>query len=100
MGVLLGIAPRVARGRHVTVSGVSVGQCQAGARATRGRAVAAQVWKDDQLMFETKHEAHVGEITDFAMLQPEAMVVRHNQQDTCARVTGRVLCELRLARSP
>ena len=34
-----------------------------------------------QMAFQTKHEAHVKEITDFAMLQPETAVVRHDLDD-------------------
>ena len=37
--------------------------------------------QDNQLSFLTRHESHVKEITDFAMMQPETAVVRHDLQD-------------------
>eukprot|EP00966_Prymnesium_polylepis_P225119 5206661-Prymnesium_polylepis.1 len=36
---------------------------------------ALQVWKDTQIAFETKHEDHVSEITNFVLMQPECAVV-------------------------
>ena len=47
-----------------------------------GMDAAFSVWKDDQLAFETKHEDHVKEITEFALMQPEAALVRHDLEDT------------------
>jgi len=49
--------------------------------ASIGMDAAPSVWKDNQMAFQTKHEAHVKEITDFAMLQPETAVVRHDLDD-------------------
>jgi len=46
-----------------------------------GMDAAPSVWKDNQIAFQTKHEAHVKEISDFAMLQPETAVVRHDLDD-------------------
>jgi len=48
-----------------------------------GMDAAFSVWKDDQLAFETKYEDHVREITEFALMQPEAALVRHDLEDTC-----------------
>ena len=50
--------------------------------ASTGMDAAASISKDDQLSFETKHENHVREITDFMMLQPEVAVVRHDLANT------------------
>ena len=40
-----------------------------------GMDAAFSLWKDDQIAFETKHEGHVKEITDFCLQQPEAALV-------------------------
>ena len=34
-----------------------------------GMDAALNIWKDNQLSFETKHEAHVAEVTDFMLMQ-------------------------------
>ena len=49
--------------------------------ASTGMDAAFSIWKDDQVAFETKHEDHVREITKFAMMQPEAALVRHDLED-------------------
>ena len=51
-----------------------------GLLASTGMDAAAQVWKDNQLAFETKHENHVKEITDYCMMQPETAMVRWNME--------------------
>lgn len=53
-----------------------------GLLASTGMDAAAQVWKDNQLAFETKHENHVKEITDYCMMQPETAMVRWNMENT------------------
>jgi len=50
--------------------------------ASTGMDAAFSIWKDDQLAFETKHEDHVREITEFALMQPEAALVRHDLEDS------------------
>jgi len=40
------------------------------------------VWADDRLGFQTTHENHVKEITDFMMMQPEVALVRHDMENT------------------
>ena len=47
-----------------------------------GMGAGFSVWKDNQLAFQTQHEDHVKEITDFMMLQPECAIVRHDLVDT------------------
>ena len=59
-----------------------LGRKWSGLLASTGMDAGFSIWKDNQLAFETKHEAHVKEITDFALMQPEAAVVRHDLEDT------------------
>ena len=47
-----------------------------------GMDAAYSIWKDNQISFETKHEEHVKEVTDFLMMQPEAALVRHDLEDS------------------
>lgn len=53
-----------------------LGRKWSGLLASTGMDAAMSIWKDDQLAFETKHEDHVKEITDFVLTQPEAALVR------------------------
>ena len=47
-----------------------------------GMATSASVWKDNQLAFQTTHESHVREITEYMQMQPEAAVIRHDLENT------------------
>ena len=65
-----------------------------------GMDAAFSVWKDDQVAFETKHEQHVREISEFVLKQPEAALVRHDMEDTygpAATAEGRAEHEAKVA---
>ena len=47
-----------------------------------GMATSASVWKDNQLSFQTTHDNHVREITEYMLMQPEAAVIRHDLENT------------------
>jgi len=49
--------------------------------AATGMDAPYQVWKDDQVMFQTQHERHVHEITEFVLSQPETAIVRHDLEN-------------------